>query len=409
MPKSLLDALGAEAWSVSAVMFDLNDMLDDEGRPVSERRADAVVRAGVEMDMRPCPYAGIRQGKWMNASALMQLSRHYDTVMGEMGTFRRQAGGATATWDDILAGVLDQLARPAIHLLQRRDARGPVPARVAVGHKLAAGFFGVMRNLHERIALGADLPVSVEAFLNLVEQTNALVGPAEVCAGSPPMIRNTCITLIEGGDRPAVALEANRLEMARCLGMQVQLGIFWELYDRSHVWELIRGETRQQLRPSNVFLVRKLERAVDDVPVAAPPQPDAQRLPAGLEAASRQRLADALRDAADALALAEDLQTAEQLLGQPGSAIAYAGAAAPFALKVASYLNAHRIFTDELCRLEHRLRALLGLTAPAPIRLGRTVSPLPLALPWYELVVGRRIGESGYLTGSSAGMRTRAT
>lgn len=408
MPQSLLDALGDDAWSVSAVIFDLNDMLDDEGRPVSERRADAAVRAGVEMDMRVCPYAGIRQGKWMNYSALMQLSRHYDAVMGEMGTFRRRAAGATASWDDILAGVLDQLARPAIHLLQQRDARGAVPAQAAVSHKLAAGFFGVMRNLHEQIALGADFPVSVEAFLQLVEQQNALVGPAEVCAGSPQMIRNTCMTLIDGGNRPAVVLEDARLEMARWLALQVQLGIFWQLYDRCHVWELIRGDTRQQLRPSNVFLVRKLERALDEVPQSMPPPADGARLPAGLDAASRQRLADALRDAAAPAALAEDLQTAEQLLGQPGSAIAYAGVAAPFAFKVASYLNTHRVFTEELCRLEQRLRDLLGMTGAAPIRLGRTVSPLPQALPWYELVVGRRVGASGHLTGSSAGMRTPA-
>lgn len=407
MSKSLLDALASEAWSVSAVMLDLNDMLDDEGRPVSERRAEAVVRAGVEMEMRQCPYAGIRQGKWMNASALMQLSRHYDTVMDEMAAFRRLAGGATATWDDLLVGVLDQLARPAIHLLQQRDARGPVPAPVAVGHKLAAGFFGVVRTAHERLALGVELPLSVEAFLALVEQTGALVGTTEVCAGSPQMIRRTCSTLIEGEDRTAVALDAARLEMARCLGLQVQLGIFWQLYDQRHLWELIRGATRQQLRPCNAFLVRKLERAADEVPVAVPPQADARRLPARLDAASRQRLADALRDAADPLALAEDLQTAEQLLAQPGSAIAYAGAAAPFALTVARYLNTHRVVTDELCRLEQRLRALLGLVSPAPIRLGRTVFPLPLALPWYELVVGRRLGESGHLTGSSAGMRTR--
>ena len=60
MSKSLEDALSEGAWSVSAVMFDLNDTLDDEGRPISERRADAEARVGVEMDMRECPFSGIR-------------------------------------------------------------------------------------------------------------------------------------------------------------------------------------------------------------------------------------------------------------------------------------------------------------------------------------------------------------
>ena len=75
MSKSLVEALSEGAWSVSAVVFDLNDIVDNEGRPVSERRADAAARAGVEMEMRQCPYAGIRHDKWMNVSALAQISR----------------------------------------------------------------------------------------------------------------------------------------------------------------------------------------------------------------------------------------------------------------------------------------------------------------------------------------------
>ena len=93
MSKNLVDALNGGAWSVSAVIFDLNDMLDDEGRPISERRANAAVRAGVEMDMRECPYAGIRHGRLMNTSALAQVSHHYNPVMGEIAAFRRQTAG----------------------------------------------------------------------------------------------------------------------------------------------------------------------------------------------------------------------------------------------------------------------------------------------------------------------------
>lgn len=405
MSKSLNDALGGGAWSVSAVMFDLNDMLDDEGRPVSERRADAMVRAGVEMDMRHCPYAGVRHGKWMNASALVQITHHYNSVMDEVAAFRRTL--AEPGWDDVLAIVLDQLARPAIHLLQTGSRDGPVPACSAVGHKLAAGFFGVMRTLHERRALGADIPVTVDAFLQLVDETNALVGPAEVCAGSAPMIRNASRTLIEGEARDGADLTPERMEIARCLALQVQLGIFWRHYDRLHAWELIRGETRQHLKPANEFLNRKLQRALDEVPQALPARPDPKRLPSGLEEEVRYRLADALRDAAAPQALDEDRQMAEQLLGQAGSAIAYEGKAAPFALRVARYLNAYRLFAQELDRLERRLRVLLDKVSDAPVGLGGTVFPLPQALPWYEMVMGRRVGADGHLTGSSTGLRAR--
>jgi len=408
MSKSLVDALNGGAWSVSAVVFDLNDMMDDEGRPISERRADAPVRAKVEMDMRECPYAGIRHGRWINMSALAQVSEHYNPVMGEIAAFRRQVGGADATWPDILAAVLDQLARPAIHLLQQRDAVGPVPAHTAVGHKLAAGFFGVMRTLHERLALGAALPVSTEAFLALVEETGALVGPAEACAGSPQMLRKASTVLVEGGTANDVTLDQARLDVARCLALQVQLGIFWRFYDQIHLWELIRGETRKRLVPGNVFLERKLERAKEEILPAAPARPDSAGLPAALDPDVRYRLSDALRDAANPQALEEDLHTATRLLGEAGSAIRYEGAVAPFALRVARYLNAHRLFVAELCALERRLRVLLGFPAEAPIHLGATVFPTPQALPWYELVIGRRIGESGHLTGSSVGVRAPA-
>lgn len=405
MSKNLADALNGQAWSVSAILFDLTDRLDDEGRPISERRADATVRAGVEMEMRECPYAGIRQGQWMNMSALVQVSSHYNAVMAEIAAFRRQSGSAACSWPDILAAVLDQLARPTLHLLQQRDAHGPVPGRVAVGHKLAAGYFGVMRTLHERLALGAELPVSTQALLDLVEETGALVGPAEVCAGSPQMIRNASAILVEGGDHKDVELAPSRLAMARCLALQFQLGIVWQFYDRGHLWELIHGVTRQQLLPGNLSMARKLERAAAEVAPAAPPSPDVARLPAALDGALRARLGAALQDAAEPQLLEEDRLAAERLLGEPGSAIRYAGAAAPLALRVARYLAVRRLFVHILGQLERDLRTELGYALETPIRLGATVFPLPQALPWYELVLGRRIGDDGHLSGSSFGLR----
>ena len=48
MSKSLVNALGDGAWSVSEVIFDLNDMLDDEGRPISERRCPRAATTAAE-------------------------------------------------------------------------------------------------------------------------------------------------------------------------------------------------------------------------------------------------------------------------------------------------------------------------------------------------------------------------
>lgn len=401
MSKSLDDALGEGAWSVSAVIFDLNDILDDEGRPISERRADALARVGVEMEMRRCPFEGIRKNKWMNVSALAQITHYFNPVLAEMAALRRQLAGENVTWDDILAGVIDLLAGPARYLLQQRSPQGPVPAQVAVGHKLAAGFFGVMRGLNERLVMGADIPVTVDNFLNLVDEMDALLGASEACAGSPPMIRKAVTALLEGSSDIHVELDPSRLDIARCLALQVQLGVFWHMYDRVHEWSLIRGEFNEHLSPFNNFLERKIETARNNMDETALPRPESSVLPMALDEQLRQRFVVALNDAADAQTLEEDQCLSTELLNEPDSAIQYSGPIEPFALRVANYLNTYRLFKDELSKLELVLREYLGYSSDTPIRLGAAVYPTPRALPWYELILGRRLGEDGHLTGRS--------
>jgi len=409
MSKSLVDALNGRAWSVSSVIFDLNDMVDDEKRPISERRADAVVRAGVEMDMRQCPYSGSRHNGWMNMSALAQVARFYNAVLAEIIAFRREPEGQQATWTDILAGVVDQLARPAIYLLQERNEEGPVPVHHAVGHKLGAGLFGVMRSLHERLAAGEQMPVTADSFLKLLDDTDALVGASEVCAGSPQMIRKISTALIEGDPDGSVTLDRLRFDLARRLALQVQVGIFWRLYDHVHLGALLRGEFRAHLKPATGFMARKLDTACQDKDMATAPPPHSAALPGMLGATVRQRLVEALNDAVDPQALEQDRRTALELLGQPGNVIGYDGDTARLALRVAQYLHTRRVFVEELSKIELELRGLLGFPVDAPIHLGAAVFPTPHALPWYECILGRHLGDDGRLTGSSTGLRIGLT
>ena len=402
MSKSLENALAAGAWSVSAVMFDLNAIHDDEGRPISERRADAAARVGVEMEMRKCPFPGIRHDRWMNVSALTQITHYYNDVLAEIAAFRRHTRADNATWDDILACIVDLLAGPAIYLLRQRSPRGPVPARVAVGHKLAAGMFGVLRGLHERLALGADIPVTVESFMELIDETDALVGATyEACAGSLAMIRKASTVLMEGSSELDYELDPLRVDIAACLAFQVRLGIFWRLYDRIHLWELMRGEFRAHLAPCNNFLERKIDTAANELDAVAPPRPNNDALPHALDAQIRHQLVEALNDSIDAGTREEDLRTATELLTEPGSPIRYNGDPALFALSVANYLYTYRLFEAELSKTERELRGHLDYPLDTPIRLGAGVFPPPQAMPWYELILGRRLGEDGRLTGKN--------
>ena len=402
MSKSLTDALNEDAWSVSAIIFDLNAMLDDEGRPLSERRADAMARVDVEMEMKHCPFPDYRKDKWMNVSALTQITQYLNPVLEEMEAFRGHIKNDDVTWEDILACVIDQLASPTIYLLQQRN-QDPVPAKVAVGHKLAAGMFGVMRGLFKQRALGNnDLPVSVDSFMKRIEETEALLGAThEACAGSIAMIEKATTALIEGNPDNQLELDPLRFELAHCLALQVQLGIFWSLYDRVHLWSLMRGEFREHLVPCNNFLMNKIKQTENDLEAVAPPRPGSSALPAALDTSTRNILTEALNDTAEPKALEEDLQTASELLNEPGSVIQYNGAIEPLALQAANYLNTYRLFEAELSKIELKLREHLSFSQNAPIRLGAAVFPTAQALPWYELIIGRRLGTNGRLSGKS--------
>lgn len=405
MSKHLVNALNGEAWSVSGLVFDLNDKLDDEGRPLSERRAVAAVRAGVEMEMRECPYKDARHGKLMNVSALEQIAQHFDPVLADIAAFRRQLGGESANWFHILAGVLDQLAGPAFFLLEQRDPMARVPTATAVGHKLAEGYFGVLRGLHESLALDEGLPVTSEALLARVVQTGALIGQSEVCAGSTKMLQRATEALIDGRPEGDELLPSARLERACCLALQVQLGILWDLYDRAHLAELMCAKTSTQLVPANDFLRRKLASAVLEHGSLQVRRPGATALPAVLTVEKHEQLGAALQERARPEVLQDDLNDAMALLQQPGSVLGYTGNREAMAQRVACYLHGYRLFKSEISRLELELRRAIGYDDEVAIQLGGLAFPLSRALPWYELILGRRMGNEGRMTGTSTGLR----
>jgi hypothetical protein len=213
---------------------------------------------------------------------------------------------------------------------------------------------------------------------------------------------------VEGDPDITLVLDNLRLDIARCLALQVQLGIFWDLYDAVHQWSLIRGEFRAHLVPTNIFLTRKLESALNELGEQEPKRPLGDMLPAALDAQLKIKLADALHEVADQKDVEEDLHTATELLNEPGSAIRYTSKTASIAQRVANYLHTRRLIVAELSRLELVLRGYLGLSPEVPIRLGAAIFPTPKALPWYELIVGRKLGPDGHLTGSSTGVRLSA-
>lgn len=419
MSKLYTHALGGEAWSLSELVFDLDDCLDNEGRPVSERRANMATRTGVEMDMRVCPYSDKRNGQWMNMSALNQVSAHYTDVMATLVAFRQaQKAAGEDGWPAVQAAVIDLLLQPALArlLLGPQASAGRIPAQAAVAHKLGAGFFGILRLVNDRYASGLTLEFSVDAFLDFVARRDALIGAAEVCAGSPQMIRKTTLGLFDAkaeAGSEANGMTAARLAVARILALQVVVGTFWRLFDESHWFNLCCGGNQLRLQPCNSHLQQRLDFEHQSCPLVYP-QLSSASLPAGLMATERLALQQLLDNHVPDGLLASDVARIQALLAAGPTVVGYRGEVDVLVSRLALYLYGYRLFRQVLARQERELRDALwqlpgidgcGLDRAAAVNPGRMIFSPPKALPWYECLAGCRMNSEGFLHGSATGLR----
>jgi len=402
------DALDGKPWSFAGVVFGLERIIDDEGRPVSERRAPSSVKDGVEIELRSCPYPDERLGQPMNASALAQLTRHLDSVLAEVARFRAMGPRGTPTWAEVFEAVIDQLVSPARYLLEKRDRRGPVPAQSAVGHKLAAGYFGVLRNLLVREALGDHYPVSVESLLAFVKKQRALIGASEVCAGPPKMITRVSDILIHGMPDSPFCLPLERASMARLFCLQVQVGIAWEAFDLESERRLLVDEIgRDHMRARNLFLKHKLDMRLDELGRAETAEVPPAKLPETLPRESRERLRQVLRAPCEDGSYERASASIGELFacGDGAMDVTLPRADAVVGTSFAKYLVTFREFVRAQWALERELRKLLGFAVDAPVHLHATALPKPKGLGWYEAIVGHSVRSepspnSGWILGN---------
>jgi hypothetical protein len=388
-------ALRGEAWSLASVIHGFEGYRDDDGRPVFELRAPAGVKEGVPMHMRRCPYADERAQRWINVSALAQVTDHLDAVLVDVAALHA-AQPAAAGWERLCVAVMDQLAQPAVHLLRAaRPRRAPLPARLSVGYKVSVGYLTPVRDLLTLSARGAAREASLASFLAFLDEGRYLLGTREVCAGPPNLLARVSAAMLGGGEAVAAAPPA-RVAIARALALQLQVGLVWRLFDRDIERRLLLGEVGwQSLRPRNAFLTRKLAERRAELE-AAPAVTDRLALPDALDELTRARLRAALAgrphaDGDGVVALAERLLDGGEgaiLLEEPV-------ARARFARLFARYLVAYRVFVDALHALERDLRAHVGVGLDAPVKLDASVFPTPRALGWFELVLGYRLGGPG--------------
>lgn len=369
MRNELDAALKGEPWCVAGLLFGLDHILDESGRPLAERRAPSRIKDGVPMELVACPYDDERRGSFMNQSALEQITGYLKPVYASIDGFVAALGPGEPSWERVYLTVIDLLAAPSLELLTRRDPHAPISEVKAVGYKLAAGYFAVLRQLCLEESLGNAVPVDVDAFLDFVHQRRALMGGREVCAGPANLIRRTTRVLLHGtvgGD----ACGALRPQVAEKLLQQVLLGVRWELADRQAERRFL-DFARVCLKPKNSFITTRFEDRCGELDGLSPV--DSPHLQSGWSTEERQ-------------AAQQELERLCRL-GE-GAFEVRPGDVEWVAREMSARLGELSFITAALWQLEQQLRELLAQPLDVDVRLGGLILPRSRTLSWFEAVLG---------------------
>lgn len=187
---------------------------DADGRPCGEAQAPAAAREGVELVLHVIAYPGSRRGKWINVSALRQMTGHWSAILGDLSALR--AGFlARYRWPGFTIGGLWRFAVIAsslpAYLVRRREARGvgeAIPPDVASLFKAIQGVFMTTQHM---IATGrpVDDVVAVDEFLAHTDAHGILLAPDgdRACSAPQAMLKEFMTVVIDG---PAAGHEAAR-------------------------------------------------------------------------------------------------------------------------------------------------------------------------------------------------------
>lgn len=393
MAAALSSIFTGAAWSASGLLFGVDGLFDDDGRPLGERRAPSAAKARSPMVLEPAPYDDARKGLAMNVSALEQVQRHLKSVLDDIGGFHALRPPGPRSWESMLLAVVDQLSAPIVHVIRQGSAEARVPASKAVGYKLAAGYFGALRKLLAAAAHGDTREATPETFLEFVSTQRLLIGGNEVCAGPPRLIDWTTRVFMDGVAGAPPCGEPVRLTVATLLTQQVQLGLAWELFDAAAEARLL-GEYGQRMRARSTFLATALADRLEALAAAQPrPSWEAARraLPASLTGAERASLLEAMAAHAAGGRASASAQLEELALRGEGALDLDEGVGAALARHFATWLEVYPRFCAQQAELETALRRVLGRDTGAPIEMSALMMCPSRALRWFEAAVGHAL------------------
>ena len=391
---ALQAALTGGPWALTGVIVGIDHLRDVNGRPLGERRAPAESRRDVPTELVACPYHDERHGRPMNRPALEPTMRQFAVVADQVAAFHAALPAGAPSWSRMLWAVLDQFSAPARYLLRAHRSDGPIPADLAAGHKLAAGYFGALMALLREQAAGAPIAeASAESFTEFVTARGALIGASEVCAGPPHNIRVLTRRFVHGGEGAAAsphAVDAARVALAQGLAEQVGLGLAWAVFDEiTERALLLEGAAPRPLVSKTAYLADRLQTRAAEL--LARPAPRLRQL-SRLVPERAERLGLALATPQIDLAGASERALMHQLLGTGESAIVLdEEQRAPVANRLANLLCRYRLLVQEQWHLEQTLRRALGYPLDAGFTLPPLLCPRPRALEWLNVFTGHSL------------------
>ncbi len=383
-------------WAVSDFFFGIEEIVDEEGRPIAERRAPSAVKEGVAIELRPCPYKDERHGIDMNVSALAQITSHLPGVLADMACMRSSLAGHAPTWLDIYALIIDMLIAPGMQLLRTQGTR-PISGKMAVGYKLAAGYFGVLRALLVHEAKGNAVPRDVPEFLAFIKERRSLIGASEACAGPPVMIVKTTTMLLHGDSTAEIIHDTARLAIARALATQLALGVVWELFDAAVEKEVLIGfppgePSPLSFSPRNVFMTRALKRRKAEMDTSDACIAHGSAALLSIPDVSQEDI-EALKNAMSRYGDGTEIHGELSVLLAHGDGALDCASADMVVSRFAQYLRAYAAMIRTIVNIETTLRGHVdrALNLAAPIKLNGHMFPKSKALYWFESCFGHKI------------------
>ena len=190
----------------------LAQLPDSDGRPCAAEGflTDAQAQG---LDRRGCPYPGSRHHHAlpMNLTALRQISKHWEEMMGLVQTLRTTSLERPGR---VEGGLLDtlRLAHAAVSLVVYCFSRsapgvgpGTLPAFVSGTNKAyfdietTCGLMLLQGLLSGEVEAALSAPISAEGLLAFAEEAGLLIGKRGVCAGPASLIQEAIETLLPTG------------------------------------------------------------------------------------------------------------------------------------------------------------------------------------------------------------------